>query len=172
MGGLSGCKKQVSEIPPVAEEPPVSQADTSFSQPREMTIDTSDEAVFQAAELEEEMQRKVKQFLQPVYFDYGKWDLSAEALQQLSGAASFLNEYPTLRILIEGHCDERGSEEYNIGLGERRGEIVRQYLLKYGIDRIRMEVTSWGESRPAEPYCQDEECHSVNRRVEFVVLSK
>ncbi|MBN1983445.1 MAG: OmpA family protein, partial [Chitinivibrionales bacterium] len=94
------------------------------------------------------------------------------SLSKLEMAARFLGRYPNVRILVEGHCDERGSSEYNMGLGENRGRAVKNYLNNYGIQSMRVEVTSWGKERPVNRGCTDEECHAKNRRAVYKVLSK
>ena len=71
------------------------------------------------------------------------------------------------RVVIEGHCDERGSSEYNIGLGEKRARAVQSYLISYGIDRNRLDVTSLGKERPVASSCSDDFCHAKNRRCEW-----
>lgn len=168
---LGGCRKQESTLEDIQE--PQVEADTTFSEPAPMQeIDTTDEAVFREADLDAEMERMVQEKLKPVYFEYNSFALTPEATENLADAASFLNEYPQVRILIEGNCDERGSTEYNLALGENRARAVKNYLSNYGIDRIRMEITSWGEERPVQIGCSDEACHSLNRRAEFKVLQR
>ncbi|MDD5674372.1 MAG: OmpA family protein, partial [Chitinivibrionales bacterium] len=73
---------------------------------------------------------------------------------------------------VEGNCDERGSAGYNMGLGENRARVVKEYLVSYGIPASRIEITSYGKERPAVPNCTDDPCHAKNRRDEFKVLSK
>jgi len=171
MVGWSGCKKQQTTLEePV--EPVVEQPDTTFTEPEPMEIDTSDDAVFREAQLAAELERKVKETLKPLLFGYNSFSLTPEVTEQLVAVANFLMEYPEIRVLIEGHCDERGSSEYNMGLGENRARTVKEYLENYGVPAIRMEITSWGEENLAQPYCTNEECHRLNRRVEFKVLQK
>jgi len=148
-------------------------ADTNFQEVQPFSsIDTTDEAVFDEAELSEELARRIKEALQPVYFDYNSFKLSSESIEKLTNIGTFLKENAGLRILIEGHCDERGSSEYNIGLGENRARVVKDYLVNYGIKPVRLEVTSMGEEQPAVMMCGDEACHAQNRRAEFTVLAR
>ena len=81
--------------------------------------------------------------------------------------AEFFRSYPQVRVTIEGHCDERGSTEYNIGLGERRAQAAKNYLISLGIGADRMDTVSWGKERP---FCTEhtEECWQQNRRAHFV----
>lgn len=134
-------------------------------------IDTSDEVSFKEADLASELAMKVKQYLCAIQFEFNSYQLNDDAVQKLLNAAKFLNEYSGIRILIQGHCDERGSSEYNMGLGERRAGAVRDYLLSLGILPIRIEMTSMGKEQPVVFGCTDEACHRQNRRAEFVVLA-
>jgi peptidoglycan-associated lipoprotein len=101
------------------------------------------------------------------YFDYDKADLRPDARTALSQTADFLKSYPQIKVRIEGHCDERGSTEYNLGLGDRRANSVRQFLGSLGITADRMEVVSFGKEKP---FCTEsnEACWSQNRRGHFV----
>jgi peptidoglycan-associated lipoprotein len=101
-------------------------------------------------------------------FDLDKSDLRPDARTALTKDAEFLRSYPQVRISIEGHCDERGSTEYNLGLGQRRAEAAKNFLISLGISADRMETTSWGKERP---FCteHDETCWQQNRRAHFVL---
>jgi peptidoglycan-associated lipoprotein len=109
--------------------------------------------------------------LQTVYFDYDKFDLNPEALGIMSVNADQLWNRPLTVVLVEGHCDERGTEEYNLALGEKRAREVREYLLKYGINPERLSIISYGESMPAAAG-PGEKSWSKNRRAEFAILSR
>jgi peptidoglycan-associated lipoprotein len=103
------------------------------------------------------------------FFDFNKSDIRADAREALLKTAEFLRSYPQIRVSIEGHCDERGSTEYNLGLGQRRAQAARDYLVSLGIPAERMETVSWGKERP---FCQQssEECWQQNRRAHFVMI--
>ncbi len=168
----TGCKKKESAL---KDESPVKEqaADTSVKKVEPFKdVDTSKEAVFTEADLDAEFAKKVKENMKPVYFEFGDYTISDEYTQELSNAASFLEKESRIRVLISGHCDERGTAEYNMVLGEKRAKAVKEFLVDYGIDPIRMEITSYGEEKPAEPNCSSEECYSKNRRAEFSVLSE
>ncbi len=168
---FGGCKKQVSTLTEPAPEPTI-KPDTSFKEPEIFDkIDTSDEVSFNEAELEAEFKRKVNENLRTVYFDFNSYSLSHEARDILAVAGNFLMEHAGVRVLIEGHCDERGSSEYNMGLGENRAKAVKDYLINYGIAPIKTEITSWGKEHPVTRGCTNDECHSKNRRAEFKVLA-
>ena len=89
----------------------------------------------------------------PIYFAFDKFDLSDNAITSLGKIASFLKENSSVRILIEGNADEIGSDEYNMGLGEKRARVAKKYLINYGISDNRLEITSYGKERPAVPNC-------------------
>ena len=90
----------------------------------------------------------LNELLQPVYFDFDKFDLKPETINRLERIAGFLREHSSVRLRAEGHADERGSSEYNMGLGENRSRAVKNYLTSYGISSDRIDLTSYGEERP------------------------
>jgi len=102
-----------------------------------------------------------------VYFDYNSSEIPQEYLAVVSANAAYLVKYPTARLRLEGNTDERGSREYNIGLGERRAQTVRRAMLAKGVADGQMTTVSYGEERPAVPG-HDEAAYAQNRRVEFV----
>jgi peptidoglycan-associated lipoprotein len=101
------------------------------------------------------------------YFDYNKADIRPDARDALSKTADFLKNYPQIKATIEGHCDERGSTEYNLGLGDRRAAAVKSYLVSLGISADRLNTVSYGKEKP---FCteHDETCWQQNRRGHFV----
>jgi peptidoglycan-associated lipoprotein len=104
-----------------------------------------------------------------VYFDFDRSDLRQDARNVLSkNAETMLKSLKTAKIKIEGHCDERGSAEYNLALGERRAKSVQQYLLTLGVQPDRLSVISYGKEKPAVQG-NDEEAWAKNRRAEFVL---
>jgi len=106
--------------------------------------------------------------LKDVYFDFDRYDLRADAREILKANSTWLKANPAAQVQIEGHCDERGTTEYNIALGSRRSEGVRDYLVTLGTSADRLSTISYGEEVPV---CreQTEECWQQNRRVRFVV---
>jgi len=102
-----------------------------------------------------------------VYFDYNSSEIPQEYLAVVSANAAYLVKYPTARLRLEGNTDERGSPEYNIGLGERRAQTVRRAMLAKGVADGQMTTVSYGEERPAVPG-HDEAAYAQNRRVELV----
>ena len=166
---LAGCNKQKSTLEQTAPKAPV---DTTSKAPQPAAADTSENASYKEAQLDAELQRQVKEKLAPIYFDYNSFQLSSDAINQLGIAGQFLKEHETMRVLVEGNCDERGSAEYNMGLGENRARVAKEYLVSYGIPTSRIEITSYGKERPAVPNCSNDPCHAKNRRDEFKVISK
>ena len=105
--------------------------------------------------------------VQDAYFDFNKADIRADAREALGRTANFLRSYPKINVTIEGHCDERGSTEYNIALGDRRASATKQYLVSLGIAADRISTTSFGKEKP---FCMEsnEDCWQKNRRGHFV----
>jgi peptidoglycan-associated lipoprotein len=108
---------------------------------------------------------------QDIQFGYDKYDLEPRAREILAEKAFFLKKYPTARIVIEGHCDERGTSEYNLALGERRANAVKQYLAHLGVAENRISTVSYGKERPLDPG-HNEAAWSRNRRAHFVIASR
>lgn len=102
-----------------------------------------------------------------VYFDYNSSEIPQQYLAVVSANAAYLVKYPTARLRLEGNTDERGSREYNIGLGERRAQTVRRALMAQGVADGQVTTVSYGEERPAAAG-DDEAAYAQNRRVEFV----
>jgi peptidoglycan-associated lipoprotein len=102
------------------------------------------------------------------FFDFDKADIRTDAQDALAKTAEFLRSYKDVRVTVEGHCDERGSTEYNLGLGERRAQAVRQFLISLGVSADRVDTVSLGKERP---FCTQstEECWQENRRGHFVM---
>ncbi|UCF69648.1 MAG: peptidoglycan-associated lipoprotein Pal [Acidobacteriota bacterium] len=107
--------------------------------------------------------------LRTIYFSFDSSELDDVALRTLEENARWLRQHPDNSAVVEGHCDERGTIEYNLGLGARRARSVRDHLVRLGIDSGRLRTISYGEERPADPG-HDEMAWSKNRRVEFQVL--
>jgi peptidoglycan-associated lipoprotein len=112
--------------------------------------------------LEEMFNKEVKD----AFFNYDKSDIRDDARTALTSTADFLRSYPQVAVVIEGHCDERGSEEYNIALGDRRANSARDFLQAQGISADRIQTVSYGKERP---FCSasDEACWQQNRRAHF-----
>jgi peptidoglycan-associated lipoprotein len=107
---------------------------------------------------------------QTVYFDFDRSAIQPSEQGKLDSVATYLKNTPNVQLLVEGHCDERGTEEYNRSLGERRAISAREYLLqKHGLPSDRVTTASFGEDRPASLE-RTEEGYAKNRRAEFVII--
>jgi len=109
--------------------------------------------------------------LKDIYFGYDKYEIRREDEEILKENAAFLKKNPKMKIQIEGHCDDRGTAEYNLALGERRANHTKRYLVSLGITSDRISTISYGEERPLDP-SNNEEAWAKNRRAHIVVLSK
>jgi len=109
--------------------------------------------------------------LEDVHFDYDRYSLRPDAKDLVARHAKVLLEHPDLTIRIEGHCDERGTVEYNLALGERRAQAVLDYLVAYGIPRDRISIVTYGEERPLDSG-HDETAWAKNRRAAFVTSTR
>jgi peptidoglycan-associated lipoprotein len=109
--------------------------------------------------------------LKPVFFEYDSSELAGDARGVLDANALVLKKYPSWTITIEGHCDERGTAEYNLALGERRAVASRAYLVSLGISADRLRTVSYGKEFPFEPG-HDENAYVKNRRAHFVITAK
>ncbi|HTR04293.1 MAG TPA: peptidoglycan-associated lipoprotein Pal [Thermoanaerobaculia bacterium] len=112
-----------------------------------------------------------KGYLQDAYFNFDESELRDDARQALANDAQWLKKYPSIRILLEGHCDDRGTEAYNLALGEQRASIARQYLADLGVPADRVAVVSYGKERP---FCEadNDSCWQENRRDHVLVTAK
>ena len=106
-----------------------------------------------------------------IHFAFDSYVLSPEAQKILDKKVAWLRKHPDIKIIIEGHCDERGSNEYNLALGERRANSAKEYLVNAGIDPDRIHTISYGEERPLA-LGSDEASWAINRRAHFVVWKK
>lgn len=161
--GFIDCQKKVTKVESPAPQPEKPAVETPKTQP--------------LTPLEEfkpiDMDAQARETFQTIYFDFDKYDLRPDAIAKMETIAKFLQEHTTLRILAEGNCDERGSSDYNMALGENRAEAAKQYLVSYGINPARIETTSYGKERPVRLNCgNDEACNQANRRVEWKILAK
>lgn len=161
-----GCaKKYVKEAEgPVKAKP---EAAVEAPAPKEvkveekiLTRETEQDAVISTQEALSE--------LKDALFDYDKYDIRPDARAALDSAAAWLNKNKNINVLIEGHCDERGTNEYNLALGEKRATAARDYLISRGVASTKIKTISYGEEKST---CieQNEACYQNNRRAHFVV---
>jgi len=114
------------------------------------------------------MQELFDQGVKDAYFDYDKADIRADTRDNLQATGQFLRTNAQVKVILEGHCDERGSTEYNLALGDRRATAAKQFLVSLGITADRVETVSYGKEKP---FCSasTEECYAQNRRGHFVM---
>lgn len=140
-------------------------------------VSVSDTDAVKAREAERQARLKELSFTQlltefnskAIYFDFDKSELRAEAKDVLKDKADFLRDNPQYSVRVEGHCDERGTNEYNLALGDRRAHAAKKYLMALGISEDRISTISYGEERPADPRSTPE-AWDKNRRDEFEAI--
>lgn len=129
-------------------------------------------------ELKEKQQQKAKAkvniqevIAERIFFNFDSYELKPEARAVLQKKAEVLKANPNLKIVIEGHCDERGTEEYNLALGEKRARAAYEFLILLGVDANRMQIVSYGEEYPLDPG-HNESAWAKNRRDEFKIIAQ
>ena len=155
----------VKEQPKIekVEEPERKLIDIQFAEP-----ELSEEEIFLNKSLEEINQESP---IQMVHFDFDKFFIREDAKPALEANAKWLKRYSTVRILLEGHCDEKGTEEYNFALGEKRAKSTFDYLVSLGIVPNRMITVSYGKSQPLDQG-HNEIAWQKNRRTQFTIIGK
>lgn len=113
------------------------------------------------------MDAKLKANMKVVYFDFDKSNIRKDQEANIVADAAYLKTIPEVKVVVEGNCDERGTVEYNMALGERRANSVRKALIEKGIDANRLSIVSFGKSRPVVANAKNEADHQKNRRDEF-----
>jgi len=164
------CKPKAKQAPPppppqVQEQPKVEKVEpaTTVKKP-----ELSEEELFMTRSLDE---INKLQPLRMIHFDYDKYFIREDAKPVLEADAAWLRKFKTSKILIEGHCDERGTEDYNLALGEKRAKSTFDYLISLGITADRMKTLSYGKSQPLD-MGHDEGAWQKNRRAQFTVIEK
>lgn len=165
---VAGCKKKPPTTTPEAAPPPSAapeQPSKGAEAPPSAPI-TGDEVT--SADLQTLNSRG---YLKDAFFDFDKYDLRDDARSALAADAQWLKRYSSIQVLVEGHCDSRGTEEYNLSLGQKRAASVKDYLVSLGLDGARINTVSYGKTRP---FCteENESCWQQNRRGHFVITAK
>ena len=186
---IAGCPKKTV----VKEEPSVKKGEEAALAEREKAAKLEAEKAAKERELakmkEEEAKKEFEKglvakkepgiegevfeskLLKDIHFDFDKYDIRPGDAEILKANAALLMKYPKVKIQIEGHCDERGTVEYNLALGERRANSTKKYLISLGISADRISTISYGKERPLDPG-HNEEAWAKNRRAHEVILSK
>ena len=157
VAGVAACaKKNTKPAPPVEEAPPPTTT---------QSMESTGKYTRESLDTDSCLRQRV------VYFDLDRTEIKPEFQAQIACHAAYMRQFPEARVRLEGNADERGSREYNLGLGERRGNAVQSALSAAGASSSQLNVVSYGEERPV---CRqhDESCWSKNRRVEIIYTAK
>ena len=152
---LGACASQPEPPPPVEEAPPVEQPAPPPPAPPPVVEEPTGPAPGSLEDFRVNVGERV-------YFDLDEYRLDPDDQEILKLQAAWLNSYPSVRILVAGNCDERGTREYNLALGERRASVVKDYLVSLGVDPSRVDTISYGKERPIAAG-SNEESWALNR---------
>jgi peptidoglycan-associated lipoprotein len=172
---LTGCPKKTV----VKEEPSVKKEEAAKEAAKKEEVAKKEEAA--KKEFETSLVAKKEpgvigevfesKLLKDIHFDFDKYDIRPEDAAILKESAALLKKFPNVKIQIEGHCDERGTVEYNLALGERRANKTKDYLVSLGLSVARISTISYGKERPFDP-AHNEEAWSKNRRAHAIITAK
>jgi peptidoglycan-associated lipoprotein len=167
---LGGCKRKPPETKATPVDNPAPPAPTPTPAPPTNTCDAACMAAKDAAAKADAIKAATAALTATILFDYDKSDITDDSRAKLDAKVPVLTQNTAVRIRIAGHTDSRGSDEYNLALGQRRAAAAKRYLTDRGIDGSRIEIVSFGEERPT---CTDESegCWSRNRRDEFEITA-
>ena len=159
---VAGCvskPKEIAQLPPSEKPPVVAEPAPMPAQPVTDTVVPGSAADFKRTAQSD-----------TIHFAYDMFDIDDESRAILDSQAAWLTRFPQVRATVEGHCDERGTREYNLALGERRANAAKNYLVAKGVDPSRLTVVSYGKERPVA-LGSDEASWAQNRRAVTLVLS-
>jgi peptidoglycan-associated lipoprotein len=169
----TGCRKRPGSITPLPNRPPAlvggpgpSEPAGIVTPPEEVKVGGGPTAEFN---LDDMIQDRAALAAQTVHFDFDSTVVKASEKSKVDAVAAALKNDSAAKLLIEGHCDERGTEEYNRSLGERRALALRESLAALGVEPMRVKTVSFGEDKPVDPG-HDESAYKKNRRGEFILL--
>jgi len=154
---MAGCAKKPPVTPPPEPTPPKVEAPAPVVETPKVDED---------ALRRQRIQARIAETFKPIYFDYDQSSLTAEGKRIATAIGDLMKEVPEITARVEGHADERGTNEYNLALGERRAKAVQDYLTSYGVKSGRLTILSYGEEKPAVDG-SDESAWAKNRRDEF-----
>jgi peptidoglycan-associated lipoprotein len=171
---LYGCPKKKPATPDETlevETTPVAPPATEVEEPEPPPMRDVEEDMIPEDLAELNAVARERGWFDDVFFDFDKFDLRPEAREQLAANAGWMKEHAELLFTIEGHCDERGTNEYNIALGQRRASVAKEYIVSLGVEDSRLRTISYGEERP---FCtqSSEGCWQSNRRAHFVATGR
>ncbi|MBN1272601.1 MAG: peptidoglycan-associated lipoprotein Pal [Candidatus Aminicenantes bacterium] len=168
---LISCRKKVEDVPappPKPQEIEQPKVEKVEEVPPVKEPELTEEEIFMAKSLEEINEEMP---LNMIHFDFDKYFIREDAKPILQQNARWLKKFPTVKILIEGHCDERGTEEYNLALGEKRARSTYDYFISLGVGPNRMRTISYGKSQPID-LGHNEISWQKNRRSQFTIFEK
>jgi len=175
--GLVSCQKRAVTKPDAGQQAPQAQQQKDLDQQKkdqEKVIDRQLDGKVDSSDTMGKTGQYVESkenMFSDILFDYDKYDVQDMYKQTLLAISSWMSKNMNARLSVEGHCDERGTNEYNLALGDRRAKAVKDNLVSLGVASSRIDVISYGEEKPA---CkeQTDDCWAKNRRAHFVVLTK
>jgi peptidoglycan-associated lipoprotein len=165
---ISGCAKP-AEMKKVTTKPTTIE-DQEKAKAAEAAALEAEKTALREKALRDQLLAEASSFAD-IHFAFDKYDLNSAARDILSSLADWLSQRQDFEVTIEGHCDERGTTEYNLALGERRAEAAKAYLANLGVDKMRITTISYGEELPLDP-SNTEDAWAKNRRGHFVVFPK
>jgi len=166
-------QSETTDLPPVEtlEESSKKQADTEEELPSEMDIEKIDSTITKKTYQGIEGEFMETSLLRDCHFEFDRYEITTEARNVLAENSRILKKMTNSKIQIEGHCDERGTKEYNLALGERRAASVKNYLTSLGVSSKNITTISYGEEMPIDSR-SNEDAWAKNRRAHFIILSK
>ena len=169
--GLAACQKKAVVQPKATQQTqPQDMEKKDMEKVTEKKIDSKVESV-DVKDKDAQYAESKESMFADILFDYDRYDVADTYKSVLQSVSAWMSKNTTARLSIEGHCDERGTNEYNLALGDRRAKAVKDYLVSLGVASGRIDVISYGEERPI---CteQTDVCWAKNRRAHFVILTK
>ncbi len=162
---FNACGKKAAKVAP-EQGPVVEKVEEPVAQVEKPVL--SEEELFQQKSLEE---LNKDQVLKKIHYDFDMYTIREDMKPIMQTNADWLLKFPSVQVLVEGHCDERGTIEYNIALGEKRAEAAKNYLVSLGLNAAKVKIVSYGKSKPLVQGV-DEATYFQNRRAEFVITKK
>lgn len=169
---FSACKSSTKDVPPTPPPPTPVESEAPAPSVSEPPADfvTEEPETEELPSDADELNRLAQErgWIRDAFFEYDSSTLTEQARQALQASATWMKGYPQYGLLVEGHCDERGTEQYNLALGDRRASAARDYLVSLGIDASRVRTISYGEERPFDTGTT-EAAYAKNRRAHLVL---
>jgi peptidoglycan-associated lipoprotein len=167
--GFFGCAKK-GQVTPGPDEMEVVEVEEVVTEPMPSAEGATEEELMEES-LRAQARQELQDRLEDVHFDFDKYNIRPDARLILKRNYQVLQGAPGAEVFVEGHCDERGTVEYNLALGQRRANAARDYLISLGMDAGQVSTVSYGEERPLDPR-QTEDAWAKNRRCHFVILKR